>query len=252
MKLEPINYSQVPNKQLLSDFVDAIKDYLFPNYFSKVDNIDDKLEDCKKLFLLAVSNDETKKEKFFASLDEVKEKLLKDLEFFYESDPASKSYEEIVVTYPGFYAIMVYRISHLLNSINIPLIPRFISEVAHSRTGIDIHPGATIGEYFFIDHGTGIVIGETTIIGHHVKMYQGVTLGALSLGRGRALKNDKRHPTIGNYVTLYAGANVLGGDTEIGDNVTIGSAVFLTKSIPSNTLVVCSDPKLIIKDKSNA
>lgn len=251
MKLEPISYSKVPNKALLSSFIDDIKDYLFPNYFSEVTDLEAKLEDSKRLFLLTVSKDETKKEKFFSSLDDVKEKLLKDLEFFYESDPASKSYEEIVVTYPGFYAIMVYRIAHLLVSLDIPLIPRFISEVAHSRTGIDIHPGAKIGEYFFIDHGTGIVIGETTIIGHHVKMYQGVTLGALSLGRGRALKNDKRHPTIGNYVTLYAGANVLGGDTVIGDNVTIGSCVFLTKSIQDNTLVVCSDPKLIIKDKTN-
>ena len=141
-------------------------------------------------------------EYFFSHLDKVKDILSKDIEMFYESDPACESYEEVILTYPGFYAIYVHRVAHILYELNIPLIPRMMSEYAHSKTGIDIHPGANIGNYFFIDHGTGIVIGETTLIGERVKIYQGVTLGALSLTDGQRLKGSKRHPTIGNNVTI--------------------------------------------------
>ena len=138
---------------------------------------------------------------------------------------------------------------HILYELKIPLIPRMMSEYAHSKTGIDIHPGANIGNYFFIDHGTGIVIGETTLIGERVKIYQGVTLGALSLTDGQRLKGSKRHPTIGNNVTIYSGASILGGDTVIGDNVTIGSSVFLTYSVPSSMKVINKAPELILKEK---
>ena len=188
-------------------------------------------------------------EYFFSHLEEVKDILSKDIEMFYESDPACESYEEVILTYPGFYAIYVHRVAHILYELKIPLIPRMMSEYAHSKTGIDIHPGAKIGNYFFIDHGTGIVIGETTLIGERVKIYQGVTLGALSLKDGQRLKGSKRHPTIGNNVTIYSGASILGGDTVIGDNVTIGSSVFLTYSVPSSMKVINKAPELILKEK---
>ncbi|MPM90276.1 Serine acetyltransferase [bioreactor metagenome] len=167
----------------------------------------------------------------------------------FESDPACESKKEIILTYPGFYAIFVHRIAHELYKLGVPLVPRIMAEIAHSKTGIDIHPGATIGEYFFIDHGTGIVIGETAVVGHHVKIYQGVTLGAISLSAGRKMRGEKRHPTIGDYVTIYSGASILGGDTIIGNNVTIGSSVFLTRSVEPNMRVVNKEPELILKGK---
>lgn len=177
--------------------------------------------------------------------------LLEDAEFTYQCDPASEGTEEIILTYPGFFAIFCYRIAHILKSVNVRLLPRMISEFAHTQTGIDIHPGATIGHPFCIDHGTGIVIGETSIVGNYVKMYQGVTLGALSLKEGQNLKNIKRHPTIGNNVTIYSGASILGGDVTIGNNVTIGSNVFLVDSVKDNTKVILSKPELIIKEKNS-
>ena len=163
--------------------------------------------------------------------------LSHDLEAIYNGDPAAKDKVEIILSYPGFLAIFVYRIAHELYLLDIPYLPRLMSEYAHSITGIDIHPGATIGEYFAIDHGTGIVIGETTIIGHHVRIYQGVTLGGISLERVDELRGKKRHPTIGNYVSIYAGATILGGDTIIGDYALIGSNTYILESIEKNTIV---------------
>lgn len=164
--------------------------------------------------------------------------MKKDLEFFFDSDPACKSYDEIILTYPGFRAIFSYRISHIFYSQKEYLTARIISEYAHSKTGIDIHPGAKIGEYFFIDHGTGIVIGETTIIGHHVKIYQGVTLGALSLKNGRGLESEKRHPTVCDNVTIYANASIFGGKTVIGSNAIIGANCIVLESVKENERVV--------------
>ena len=176
-------------------------------------------------------------ERFFANVPEIQRMLLTDLQAGFDGDPAAKSKEEIIFCYPGFFAIFVYRIAHELYVSEVPYIPRMMTEYAHSGTGIDINPGATIGEYFFIDHGTGVVVGETTEIGNNVKLYQGVTLGALSTRKGQLLADVKRHPTIGNNVTVYSNASILGGETVVGDNSTIGGGAFITSSVPANTRV---------------
>lgn len=178
---------------------------------------------------------------FLTALPTIKALLLKDIEALYLGDPAAKCREEILLCYPGFYAISIYRMAHELYRLGVPLLPRIMTEYAHEKTGIDIHAGAVIGEYFFIDHGTGIVIGETTVIGHHVKLYQGVTLGAKSFEtdeNGNPVKNIKRHPNIGNHVVIYAGATILGGSTTVGDGATIGGNVWLTHSVEPGTTVV--------------
>lgn len=172
---------------------------------------------------------------FFANLVVVRERLLEDAEFIAENDPAASSAEEVAMVYPGFFAIATYRIAHLLYVAGVPLIPRIFTELAHSKTGIDINPGAHIGHSFFIDHGTGIVIGETTVIGNNVKIYQGVTLGALSVRKGDAMV--KRHPTIEDDVTIYAGATILGGDTVVGRESIVGGNVWLTESVPPRTKI---------------
>ena len=177
---------------------------------------------------------------FADRLPEIKRLLLLDVEALYEGDPAAVCREEVMITYPGFRAICIFRIAHELYVLKAPLIPRIMTEYAHEKTGIDIHPGATVGEYFFIDHGTGIVIGETTVIGNHVKLYQGVTLGAKSFEldeNGNPVKNIKRHPNIGNHVVIYANATILGGDTVIGDNSVIGGNTWLTRSVKPGSIV---------------
>lgn len=174
-------------------------------------------------------------ERFFNSLPAICDKLENDVTAMYEGDPAAKSRGEVVRTYPGFYAIAAYRIAHELYTAGVQGIPRIITEHAHSNTGIDIHPGARIGEHFCIDHGTGVVIGETSVIGNHVKIYQGVTLGALSVNKQDAEK--KRHPTIEDNVVIYAGATILGGDTVIGRNSIIGGNVWLTRSVPPESKI---------------
>ncbi|NNE25665.1 MAG: serine acetyltransferase [Saprospiraceae bacterium] len=172
---------------------------------------------------------------FFAQILPIKEKLDKDITAMYLGDPSARNDNEIIITYPGFYAIAAYRIAHLLYQFDVPLIPRIITEHAHSYTGIDIHPGATIGEYLCIDHGTGVVVGETTVIGDYVKIYQGVTLGALSIESRH--KSGQRHPTIENNVIIYAQATILGGKTVIGQNSIIGGNVWITKSVPKGSKV---------------
>lgn len=170
-----------------------------------------------------------------------------DLQAAYDGDPAAYSLDEIIIAYPGLYAITVNRLAHALWTLQVPLIPRIMTEHAHSRTGIDIHPGAQIGRHFFIDHGTGIVVGETTVIGDHVKLYQGVTLGALSTRGGQSLRGKRRHPTIEDNVTIYAGASILGGDTVIGRGAVIGSNVFITHSIAPGTRVSIRNQELIYR-----
>ena len=177
---------------------------------------------------------------FADRLPEVKRLLLLDVEALYEGDPAAVSREEVMISYPGFRAITIFRIAHELYLLKAPLIPRIMTEYAHERTGIDIHPGATVGEYFFIDHGTGIVVGETTTIGDHVKLYQGVTLGAKSFEldeNGNPVKNIKWHPDIGNHVVIYANATILGGDTVIGDHCVIGGNTWLTRSVAAGSVI---------------
>jgi serine O-acetyltransferase len=183
---------------------------------------------------------------FVSSLPKVRDLLFTDLEATFEGDPAAKSKEEIVFSYPGFYAIMVYRVAHVLYEMGVPFIPRMMTEHAHGNTGIDVNPGAKIGEYFFIDHGTGIVIGETTVIGNRVKIYQNVTLGALSPRKGQSLAGKKRHPTVEDDVTIYSGASILGGETVIGKGAVIGGNCFLTESVSAGVRVSAKPPELII------
>ena len=176
-------------------------------------------------------------EEFFKRLPYVQQMLLKDVQAGFDGDPAAKSREDVVISYPGLFAIFVYRIAHELYTQDVPFLPRIMTEYAHSRTGIDINSGAKIGEYFFIDHGTGVVVGETTEIGDNAKIYQGVTLGALSTRGGQTLRNTKRHPTLEDNVTVYSGASILGGDTVIGEGSVIGGNVFITESVPKNMRV---------------
>ncbi len=181
---------------------------------------------------------------FLGSIVKIREYLDTDVQATFDGDPAAYSFDEIIYSYPGLYAIMVSRIAHELYRLDVPLIPRIMTEHAHSLTGIDINPGAEIGKYFCIDHGTGIVIGETTVIGEHVKIYQGVTLGGVSTSGGQLLKGVKRHPTIQDYVTIYSGASILGGDTVIGEGSVIGGNVFLTHSVDANTRVTVKNQEL--------
>ena len=172
---------------------------------------------------------------FLKKIPDIIEILLSDVQAAYDGDPAARSRHEVIFAYPGIFAISVFRLAHELHLLDVPLLPRMMTEYAHSRTGIDIHPGADIGHHFFIDHGTGIVIGETTEIGAFVKLYQGVTLGALSTRSGQGLRGKKRHPTLEDEVTVYSGASILGGETVIGKGSVIGGNMFITQSVPPNT-----------------
>ena len=236
-------FSELPSRHDVIEFLKELRKDLYPGYFEKIDgDINTYLaylhNRLYQMFLDTIYDCKEAADIFFEKLEEVKMVLKTDIEMTFLSDPACESEAEIILTYPGIFAISTYRVSHILDELKIPIIPRIMTEYAHSKTGIDIHPGASIGEYFFIDHGTGIVIGETAVIGHHVKIYHGVTLGALSLKKGQSLRGLKRHPTIGNYVTIYSGASVLGGETVVGDNSTLGCNVFLVKSVKENSKVM--------------
>ena len=227
---------------------------LFPYHFGKSRDRFDPTEkrswelmrcyDALSRALRFVVNDQScadfKADELIRRLPKVLEYLNTDVQAAYEGDPAAISPDEIILTYPGFKAICIYRIAHELYEMKIPILPRIMTEYAHAMTGIDIHPGATIGKYFFIDHGTGVVVGETTTIGEHVKLYQHVTLGAKSFEAnddGSLVKGIKRHPDIGNYVVVYAGATILGGNTRIGDHCVIGGSVWLTHSLPAGETI---------------
>jgi serine O-acetyltransferase len=187
--------------------------------------------------------------RFFERLPAVRKLLATDVQAAFEGDPAAQSTDETIFCYPGLYAITVQRLAHEFWKLEVPLLPRIMTEYAHSLTGIDMHPGAELGERFFIDHGTGVVIGETTQIGQNVKIYQGVTLGALAPAFGQALRGQKRHPTIEDNVTIYAGATILGGDTVIGKGAVIGGNVFITSSVPPLNQVSADPPKLKYRDR---
>jgi serine O-acetyltransferase len=189
---------------------------------------------------------------FLERLPQVRALLATDVDAAFDGDPAAFDADEIILAYPGVYAIMVSRLAHELYLLKVPFIPRLMTEHAHSLTGIDIHPGASIGHHFFIDHGTGIVIGETTEIGDYVKIYQGVTLGALSTRGGQMLHGVKRHPIIENHVTIYSGASILGGATRIGEGVVIGSNAFITRSVPDKTRVSVKNPELQFMENKQA
>lgn len=205
------------------------------------------IELLSEQLLRVCTQEETEKisDAFQKELPVIHRMLQKDLMAAFDADPAAQSMEEVILSYPGFFAVSVYRFAHFLYQYDVPFLPRMMTEYAHSVTGIDIHPGAQIGSCFFMDHGTGIVIGETTVIGDHVKLYQGVTLGAISTKEGQRLKGMKRHPTIEDGVTIYAGASILGGDTVIGRNSVIGANAFVVTSVPANAVVLVRHPELL-------
>ncbi|MEO8234226.1 MAG: serine O-acetyltransferase EpsC [Flavobacterium sp.] len=246
----PINKTQVENwvDELINWLFDINQEYHNYRFFqNKEKSLQLKLQD-----ILATITDDTNEivvssNYFFESIEQIHYVLINDLETIVNFDPAAKSKEEVLIAYPGFFAITAYRIANVFWKLDIPIIPRVITEYVHSKTGVDIHPGAEIGENFFIDHGTGIVIGETTKIGNNVKIYQGVTLGALSVSKDNA--SAKRHPTIENNVTIYANATILGGNTTIGKNSVVGGNVWLTHSIPESSLVYHKS-EIEIKNKS--
>ena len=273
----PKNGRSLPSRAVIIDVVKELRAVIFPGYFwsdsaagmfpeyytgYRLNDLYDRLKEQIEIALLYANQEMEQQEAseqadricggFFEKLPEVQERLLKDVQAGFDGDPAAKSKEEIISSYPGVFAIYVYRLAHILYVENVPHIPRIMTEYAHGKTGIDINPGAVIGDYFFIDHGTGVVIGETTEIGRNVKLYQGVTLGALSTRQGQQLANVKRHPTICDNVTLYSNSSVLGGETVIGENTIIGGNTFITESIPANTKVSAKSPELVIKKPRNA
>ena len=238
--------SKLPDKNVVISLIKDLQKFLFPGYFGDIAAADTPEQIYEKLrgqvALALAYNGLSEKagevcDAFFEALPETHRLLLKDVDAAYDGDPAAFSREEIVFTYPGFLAIFVYRLAHVLYGIKVPFLPRIMTEYAHSRTGIDINSGAKIGEYFFIDHGTGVVIGETAVIGDRVKLYQGVTIGALSTKDGHLLSGKKRHPTIEDNVTIYSNASILGGDTVIGRGSVIGGNAFITQSVAPNSKV---------------
>ncbi|MBR6477533.1 MAG: serine acetyltransferase [Lachnospiraceae bacterium] len=262
--IDAINIYNKPNKAEVHELLNNLFQIVYPGYFRdrsyKIYNpknglavlIEDAFYHLNKQVTLALefyktkevlSDEERKKESyricktFFERIPMIREYVETDLLATYDGDPAAGCFEEIILAYPGLMAITVYRMAHELYLLQVPVLPRLMTEFAHSQTGIDIHPGATIGKYFFIDHGTGIVVGETSVIGQNVKIYQGVTIGALSTRGGQKLSGKKRHPTICDNVTIYAGASILGGETVIGENAVIGGNTFITRSIDPNTRV---------------
>ncbi len=276
---EHINTDPLPSRQRAVDLIERCRDILFPGYFRSQDIDQTSLKyrlglDISSLYDLLAAEitysirhecirynqscqhcDEQGKKKafhFLKSLKSLREILATDVRAAYDGDPAVTSYDEIIFCYPGILAITIYRIAHRLYELDVPVLPRIISEYAHEVTGIDIHPGAVIGESFFIDHGTGVVIGQTSEIGRRVKIYQGVTLGALSFKRtesGELDRTGKRHPTLEDDVTVYAGSTILGGETVIGARSVIGGNVWLTHSVPPDTKVLLNPPELILKTK---
>lgn len=245
-------FDKIKTKKWVKDLYEVL---FLPQNDNSEEQLKSRFEDLQKVLLdlISIITDEKEEaeahvKQFFETLPELYDQLVLDAKSILEFDPAADSLEEVYLAYPGFFATYVYRISHQLWSQEVKILPRVISEYAHSKTGIDIHPGAVIGEAFFIDHGTGIVIGETTIIGNHVKIYQGVTLGALNVSKEKA--NQKRHPNIEDHVIIYSGATILGGNTTIGRESIIGGNVWITQDVPPNSLVYHKS-EIKIKDNSS-
>lgn len=250
--IDKMELFRLPDRDAVTDILVKLRRLVFPGYFRdknyRIYNakhnlsmlVEDVIFNLSRQIALAMG-DENQGESlclaFLNQIPRVRAVVQTDLQAAFDGDPAAESLDEIIFSYPGLYAITVYRLAHSLHSLGVPMIPRMMTEYAHNLTGIDIHPGAQIGEYFFIDHGTGIVIGETTVIGNHVKIYQGVTLGGLSTRGGQSLRGTKRHPTIEDDVTIYANASILGGDTVIGKGSVIGASAFITSSIAPGTTV---------------
>ena len=261
-RIEPFKH---PDKDVIIDIIGKLRRIVFPGYFKektyRIYNakhnlsmlIEDVMFHLNREIGLVLQEQERAQDiclAFFREIPNVRALVQTDLQAAYDGDPAAAGKEEIIFSYPGLFAITVYRLAHVLYTLGVPMIPRIMTEHAHSLTGIDIHPGATIGEYFFIDHGTGIVVGETTKIGKGVKVYQGVTLGALSTRGGQDLRGTQRHPTIEDNVTIYAGASILGGKTVIGQDSVIGSNAFITTSSAPGTTVSIKNQELRFKSYS--
>jgi serine O-acetyltransferase len=268
-----VDCGNLPSKRAVSSLCEDLLHLMFPGFFSEEALSSDELEMMTNELVASVrqrlcieirrslrlkngngAHDNTSEANeqvchFLRQLPNVRTLLKTDLQAAFDGDPAAMSFEEIILAYPGLEAIAIQRIAHLLYQAEVPLLPRMMTEWVHGRTGIDIHPGAKIGPYFFIDHGTGVVIGETCEIGERVKLYQGVGLVAKSLAAGQALKGKKRHPTIGNHVTIYAGATIVGGDTFIGDHSTIGANVFLMESVAPEMIYALGDQEHRISTK---
>lgn len=266
---------QMPNRDTIIHIILGLRQIMFPGYFDEehlgrtlpdfflghnliklYDSLYSQIIDALTQHEKDVADEkeiaqktETICSSFFSSLPHIQKLLMKDVQAAFDGDPAAHSKEEIIFCYPGLFAIFVYRMAHELYQLKVPFIPRIMSEYAHSHSGIDINPGAVIGEYFFIDHGTGVVIGETTIIGNNVKIYQGVTLGALSTRSGQLLRNVKRHPTIEDNVTIYSSASILGGETVIGKGSVIGGNAFITESVAAGSRVSVKKQELSITEK---
>ena len=271
--IDKIELRQYPDKAVVTDIIEKLLRIVYPGFFREKSFrmynakhhlsmlIEDVMYNLNREIRLVFQNEgmENAEEKaqevclaFFDEIPRIRALVQTDVQAAYDGDPAATSKDEVIFCYPGLFAITVYRLAHVLYALGVPMIPRIMSEHAHGITGIDIHPGATVGDYFFIDHGTGIVIGETTVIGSHVKIYQGVTLGGLTTRGGQSLRGKKRHPTIEDNVTIYAGASVLGGETVIGRDCVIGSNAFITASVPPCTTVSMKTQELQYKDRSCA
>ena len=256
--IDKLDLFRHPDRDVVIEMIGKLRRIIFPGYFrdksyriyNAKHNLSMLIEDVmfnlnRQIILALLGYGQTQQEaeenaqhiclEFFKRIPCIRAMIQTDLNAAYDGDPAATSADEIIFSYPGLYAIMVYRLAHVLYMLKVPMLPRMMTEYAHSITGIDIHPGATIGKFFFIDHGTGIVIGETTVIGDRVKVYQGVTLGSLTTRGGQSLRGKKRHPTIEDSVTIYAGASILGGETVIGRESVIGSNAFITRSIAPGT-----------------
>ena len=271
-EIDCIRQSGQPDKTVVIDILEKLRRLVYPGYFKNEsyntytirNSTTMLLEDvihsliaqislvlpCREEFASAPCaeiNSEAERItfEFLCRIPKIREYIETDLQAAYDGDPAAYSKAEIIFSYPGLYAILTSRIAHELFLLGVPLIPRMMTEHAHSLTGIDIHPGVTLGKYFFIDHGTGIVIGETTVIGNNVKVYQGVTLGALSTRGGQSLRNKKRHPTIEDNVTIYSGASILGGETVVGHDAVIGGNAFITSSVPAGARVSIKTQELL-------
>ena len=257
---------RLPDRQAVILLIKDIRRLIFPAYYGEAALMSLAPEDYAALLLeriekqlfrqIALTLPEGQEDRaadlaaeMVAKLPQIAQKVQMDLEATFDGDPAAASREEILFSYPGLFAILVYRVAHELYHLQIPILPRMMSEYAHSHTGIDIHPGAQIGDYFFIDHGTGIVVGETTVIGDRVKLYQGVTLGALSTRDGHRSRAGQRHPTVEDDVTIYSGASILGGETVIGRGSVVGGNAFLTDSVREDTQVVIHAPETVFKSR---
>ena len=272
--IDRMEYFRQPDKDKIIDIIEKLRRIGFPGYFRdktyRIYNakhnlsmlIEDVMFNLTQQVSLVLQGDGCTQEQaqrqaqdicleFFRQIPQVRAMVQTDLQAAYDGDPAATGMAELIFSYPGLFAITVYRLAHVLYTLQVPMIPRIMTEHAHSITGIDIHPGATIGAYFFIDHGTGIVVGETTVIGQNVKIYQGVTLGGLSTRGGQDLRGKRRHPTIEDNVTIYANASILGGETVIGRDCVIGSSAFITKSVPACTTVVMKNQELQMKTRPN-